>query len=55
MIGLLIGSTCFRYYYVHHQELATITLITASIVSFCKDGEGSVNVKIMVLSVVCSV
>jgi len=23
-IVLLIGSTCFRHYYAHHQELATI-------------------------------
>ena len=27
-IVLLIGSTCFGHYYAHHQELATIMLIT---------------------------
>ena len=33
-IVLLIGSTCFGHYCVHHQELATIMLITTLIVSF---------------------
>ena len=27
-IVLLIGSTCFGHYFAHHQELATIMLIT---------------------------
>jgi len=27
-IVLLVGSTCFGHYYAHHQELATIMLIT---------------------------
>ena len=27
-IVLLIGSTCFGHYYAHHQELATMMLIT---------------------------
>ena len=27
-IVLLIGSTCFGHYYVHHQEFTTIMLIT---------------------------
>jgi len=27
-IVLLIGSTCFGHYYAHHQELATMILIT---------------------------
>jgi len=31
---LLIGSTCFGHYYAHHQELATIILITKLVVSF---------------------
>ena len=31
---LLIGSTCFGHYYAHHQELATIMLITTLVVSF---------------------
>jgi len=30
----LIGSTCFRHYYAHHQELVTIMLITTLVVSF---------------------
>ena len=51
-IVLLIDSTCFGHYYAHHQELATIMLITALVVSFCKDGRGSVNVKLWFL-VVC--
>ena len=33
-IELLIGSTCFGHYYAHHQELATIMLITTLVVSF---------------------
>ena len=33
-IVLLIGSTCFGHYYVHHQELTTIMLITTLVVSF---------------------
>jgi len=33
-IILLIGSTCFGHYYVHHQEPATIMLITTLVVSF---------------------
>ena len=36
-IVLLIGSTCFGHYYAHHQELATMMLITTLVVSFCKD------------------
>jgi hypothetical protein len=27
-IALVIGSTCFGHHYAHHQELATIPLIT---------------------------
>ena len=37
------------HYYAHHQELATIMLITTLVVSFCKDGGGSVNVKLWFL------
>jgi len=33
-IVLLIGSKCFGHYYAHHQELATIMLITTLVVSF---------------------
>ena len=33
-IVLLMGSTCFGHYYAHHQELATIMLITTLVVSF---------------------
>ena len=33
-IVLLIGSTCFGHYYAHHQELATMMLITILLVSF---------------------
>jgi len=33
-IVLLKDSTCFGHYYAHNQELATIMLITALIVSF---------------------
>ena len=32
-ILLLIGSTCFGHYYAHHQELATMMLITALVLS----------------------
>jgi len=42
----LIGSTRFGHYYDHNQEFATIMLITTLVVSFCKDGGGSVNVKL---------
>jgi len=51
-IAQLIGSTCFAHYYGHHQELATVTLITTLVVSFCKNGRGGVNVKLWFL-VVC--
>jgi len=56
-IVLLIGSTCFEHYYAHHQELATIMLFTTLVVSFCKDGRGSVNVNLwfLVVCVVCEV
>jgi hypothetical protein len=33
-IVLLTGSTCFGHYYAHHQELATMMLITILVVSF---------------------
>ena len=33
-IVLLIGSTCFKHYYAHHQELATMMLITTLVFSF---------------------
>ena len=33
-IVLLIGSTCFGHDYAHHQELATIMLITTLVVLF---------------------
>ena len=54
---LLIGSTCFRHYYAHHQELTTKMLITTLVVSSCKDGRGSVNVKLwfLVVHVRCEV
>jgi len=29
-IVLRIGSTCFGHYYAHHQELATMMLITTT-------------------------
>jgi len=51
-ILLLIGSTCVGHYYAHHQELATMMLISTMAVSFYKDGGGSVNVKLWFL-VVC--
>ena len=50
-IVLLMGSTCFGHYYAHHQELTTIMLITTLVFSFCKDGRGSVNVKLWFLVV----
>ena len=34
VIVLRIGSTCFGHYYSHHQEFATIMLITTLVVSF---------------------
>jgi len=34
LIVLLIGSTCFRHYCAHHQELGTIMLITTLVISF---------------------
>jgi len=33
-IALLVGSTCFKRYYAHHQEFATMMLITTLVVSF---------------------
>jgi len=33
-IVLLIGSSCFGHYCVHHQELRTVMLITTLVVSF---------------------
>ena len=33
-IVLLIGSTCFGHCYIHHQELATMMLITRLVVLF---------------------
>jgi len=33
-IVLLIGSTFFGHYYAHHQELATMMVITTLVVSF---------------------
>jgi hypothetical protein len=46
-----------RHYYAHHQELETIMSITTLVVSFCKDGGGSVNVKLwfLVVCVLCEV
>ena len=54
---LLLGSTCFEHNYAHHQELTTVMLITTLVVSFCKVGRGSVNVKLwfLVVSVRCEV
>ena len=49
---LIIDSTCFGHYYAHHQELTTKMLITTLVISFCKDGRGSVNAKLWFL-VVC--
>ena len=56
-IVLLIGWTCFGHYCAHHQELATIMLLTTLVVSLCKDGEGRVNIKLwfLVLYVRCEV
>ena len=56
-IVLLIGSTCFGHYYAHHQELTIIMLITILVVSFCKNGRVSVNVKLwfLVMYVQCEV
>ena len=51
-IVLLIGSTCFKHYYAHHQKLATVILFTTLVVSFCNDGGVSVNVILWFL-VVC--
>ena len=51
-IVLLMGSTCFEHYYSHHQELATMMLITTLVVSFCKDRGVSVSVNFWFL-VVC--
>jgi len=51
-IVLLIGSTRFGHYYAHHRELATMVLITTLVVSFFKDGGGSVTVNVWFL-VVC--
>ena len=51
LILLLIGSTCFGHYYACHQELTTIGLFTTLVVSFCKDGRGSVNVNLWFLVV----
>jgi len=50
-IVLLIGLTCFGHYYAHRQELAIMMLITTLVVSFCKDGEVSVNVNLWFLVV----
>jgi len=33
-IVLLIGATCFEHYNAHHQELATMMLITTLVMSF---------------------
>ena len=33
-IELLVGSKYFGHYYAHHQELATMMLITTLVVSF---------------------
>jgi len=56
-IVFLIESTCFGHCYAHHQGLLTMMLITTLVVSFCKDGEGSVNVKLwfLVVCVLCEV
>ena len=50
-IVLLTGSTCFGHCCAHHQELTTVMLTTALVVSFCKVGGGSVNVKLWFLVV----
>jgi len=36
----------FGHYYAHHQDLATMMLITTLVVSFCKNGGISVNVNL---------
>ena len=51
-IVLLKGSTRLKHYYAHHQELATVMMFTTLVLSFCKDGGVSVNVKLCFL-VVC--
>ena len=50
-------STCFVHYNAHHQELTTKMLITTLVVSFCKHGRGSVNIKLgfLVVYVRCEV
>jgi len=48
---VLIGSVCFGHNYARHQELTTRLLITTLVFSFCKDGRGSVNVKLWFLVV----
>ena len=45
-------STCFGQPCAHHQELATVMLITTLVISSCKDGGSSVNVNLWFL-VVC--
>jgi len=42
----LFGTT-----YAHRQELTTVMLITILVVSFCKDGRGSISVKLWFLVV----
>ena len=53
----LIGSTCFGHYYAHHQELASLMLITTLVVSLFKDGGVSFSVKLwfLVVCVLCEV
>ena len=41
-----MGSTYFGHYYAHHQELATMMLITTLVVSFCKDGGVRIKLKL---------
>ena len=48
-IVLLVCSTCFGHYCDHHQELTTMILFTALVVSFCKFGGGSINAKLCFL------
>jgi len=45
------------HYYAHHLELTTIMLITTFVVSFCKDGRDSANIKVwfLVVYVLCEV
>ena len=59
---LLFYCTSYRLnmfwdYYAHPQELATVMLITTLVVSFSKDGGGSVNVNLcfLVVFVQCEV